>query len=75
MNCAERDRLREIRRIADHETEWMYQERERIAAKEPLKLARFEEVIRRAEQHREEARANYQRHLAEHCCMVETASG
>jgi len=53
----------------------MYQERERIAAKEPLKLARFEEVIRRAEQHREEARANYQRHLAEHCCMVETASG
>lgn len=75
MECAERERLEEILRIAIHETAWIYKERERMAANQPSELAKFEEVVQRAEGHGEEARANYCRHIEEHSCAVRRAPG
>ncbi len=73
MNCSERDRLKEILRIAIHEMAFLYEERARIAANRPSALVRFdEEVIRPAAGHREQAGVNYRRHIEEHGCAVKS---
>jgi hypothetical protein len=75
MDCSERDRLKEILRIAVHEMAFLYEERVRIAARQPLALARFdEEVIRAAKRHREQAAQDYRNHIEEHGCAARGAA-
>ena len=67
MNCAERDRLKEILRIALHELTWVLEERTRIAGS-PV-LPKFDEVVRFAKQHLQEGASNYHHHIVTHGCV------
>lgn len=68
MECAERARLAEVLRVANHELAWVQTEEARIAAEEPHRLTEFERIVEVAEAHRKLALTNYTRHLAEHGC-------
>jgi hypothetical protein len=68
MECSERDRLKEVLRVAAHELEWVHDLRERIATERPSELAQYDEVIDLGKRRERGSAAALQEHVEEHRC-------
>jgi len=68
MKCAERDRMRELYRLAAHELGSLLQEESRLLVEEEFS-EEFGEVVDKGVDHRRAARNTYLQHVAEHGCL------
>jgi hypothetical protein len=67
----ERERLNEVFQVARHELMWAVKERAKIG-NGSSQLTRFDEVIRVARQHTQQAGAKYYGHIVSHGCVSHT---
>jgi hypothetical protein len=74
MECADRDRLHEVLRIATHELKWALEELGRILAGGEGPGESFSNVVEKGIDHHRTCLSAYQRHIADHGCAA-TAAG
>lgn len=74
MECAARERLKEVLKIATHEFCWVLNEQYRIATQRPQDLGRFEPLVAKGHELLAAATTEYREHVEEHGCHRTGAS-
>jgi hypothetical protein len=74
MDCAERDHLHTVLRIATHELKWALEELGRILNAGGGADAAFREVVEKGIEHHRSSMHAYHRHITEHACASVSAS-
>jgi hypothetical protein len=74
MECADRDHLRDVLRIATHELKWALEELGRILAGGERPGESFNDVVEKGIDHHRTCVSAYRRHIADHGCAATSAA-
>ena len=69
MKCLERERLKELARLATRELTWVLNEEARLLRSGDTRLAGFAAVVEEGMRHHQEVMRAYCEHIAEHHCV------